>query len=147
MSDHNHSNHKVVVERRERVMVLLTKGLKGYQIANELNVNPATISRDIQYLSKESSNTLNSLVKETLPFMYQTSLEGLRNVLKESWKIYNNDEKNEDLTWTHRLKALEITKSCYESMFKLVSEGPSLIYLKSLEERVEKISTTTEDEN
>jgi hypothetical protein len=32
----------------------LNKGFKGYQIANELNVDPATISRDMQYLSKAS---------------------------------------------------------------------------------------------
>ena len=34
------SNNKSISERREKVMVLLTRGLKGYQIANELNVNP-----------------------------------------------------------------------------------------------------------
>jgi IS30 family transposase len=148
MLTRNHSNNKIIVERREKVMMLLTKGLKGYQIANELNVDTSTVSRDIQYLSKESSNAINSLVKETLPFMYQTSIEGIRDVLKESWKIYNNVYNDDSLTWSHRLKALEITKSCYESMFKLVSEGPSLVYMKTLEERVEKISATaTEDEN
>ena len=126
-------------------MVLLTKGLKGYQIANELNVDPATVSRDIQYLSKESSNAVNSLVKETLPFMYQTSIEGIRDILKESWKIYNNKDNDDSLTWSHRLKALEITKSCYESMFKLVSEGPSLVYMKDLEERVERISAAVNE--
>jgi hypothetical protein len=146
MSAHNHTKNKVVVERREKVMVLVTKGLKGYQIAQELNVDPATVSRDIQYLSKESSNALNSLAKETLPFMYQSSIEGIRSILKESWKIYNNEEKDQDLTWSHRLKALEITKSCYESVFKLVSEGPSLIYMKSLEERLDKLSAI-ENEN
>ena len=147
MLTRNHSNNKIIVERREKVMVLLTKGLKGYQIANKLNVDSSTVSRDIQYLSKESSNAVSSLAKETLPFMYQTSIEGIRNILKESWKIYNNKEKDQDLTWSHRLKALEITKSCYESMFKLVSEGPSLVYMKTLEERLEKITAVTEDEN
>ncbi|KAA2282969.1 HTH domain-containing protein [Candidatus Nitrosocosmicus agrestis] len=149
MSANNNTNNKLIVERREKVMVLVTKGLKGYQIAQQLNIDPSTVSRDIQYLSKESNNALNSLAKETLPFMYQSSIEGIRSILKESWKIYNNEEKDLELTWSHRLKALEITKSCYESMFKLVSEGPSLVYMKALEERVEKISSAfaNEDEN
>ena len=62
------SNNKVVVERREKVMLLLAKGLKGYQTANELHVDPATVSRVIHYLSKESNNNLNSLVKDTCLF-------------------------------------------------------------------------------
>jgi hypothetical protein len=69
-------------------MALLPKGLKGHQIAKEPQVDPATISRDIQYLSKESSNNLKLLVKETLPFLYQSSMEGIRNVLTECWYIY-----------------------------------------------------------
>lgn len=126
-------------ERREKVMVLLTKGLKGYQIATELKVDPATISRDIHFLSKESNNNLNALVKNTLPFMYTTSIEGIKNVLKEAWKVYGNDEKDISLTWSNRIKGLEIIKSCHESLFKLVAEGPCLVYLKELEERLEKV--------
>jgi hypothetical protein len=46
------------------------------------------MSRDIQYLISHSNNYLNSLAKEALPFIYQTSIEGIRNVLKECWNIY-----------------------------------------------------------
>ena len=70
------------------VLLLLTKGMKGYEIAKVLGVDASTVSRDIQYLISQSHNYLNSLAKETLPFMYQTSIEGIRNVLKECWNIY-----------------------------------------------------------
>jgi hypothetical protein len=132
------STRKTIIERREKVMVLLTKGLKGYQIANELGVDPATISRDIHYLSKESHNSLNSMVKETLPFMYQTSIEGIKTVLNECWNVYNKDGKNE-VTWMNKLNALKLAKECNESLFKLVAEGPLLFYIKELEERLEKV--------
>ncbi len=147
MSDCHPSDSKIIVERREKVMVLLTNGLKGYQIANELNVDPATVSRDVHYLSKESNNNLNALAKETLPFMYQTSMEGIRNILNECWKIYNNsiEENNQDITWMNRLNALKLAKECNESLFKLVSEGPSLVYMKTLEERLEKMESSTEN--
>ena len=118
-------------------MRLLTKGFKGYQIANELQVDPATISRDINYLSKESNNNLKSLVKDTLPFLYSTSIEGIRNVLTECWNIYQSD--NASVSYLHKLNSLKLAKECNESLFKLVAEGPSLIYLKELEERLEKI--------
>ena len=131
------SNCKMIVERREKVMILLTKGLKGYQIASELNVDPATISRDIQYLSKTSSNNLNLIVKETLPFLYQSSIEGIKNVLHECWNIYQSD--NESITYLHKLNSLKLAKECNESLFRLVSEGPSLVYIRELEERLERI--------
>jgi hypothetical protein len=76
-------NRMQIKERREDVLVLLTKGMKGYEIANELGVDGSTVSRDIHHLISQSHNNLNSLAKEALPFMYQTSIEGIRNVLKE----------------------------------------------------------------
>jgi DNA-binding NarL/FixJ family response regulator len=39
-----------IKERRENVLVLLTKGMKGYEIAKELGIDASTVSRDIQYL-------------------------------------------------------------------------------------------------
>jgi hypothetical protein len=131
------SNKKAVIERREKVMVLLTKGLKGYQIADQLDVSASSITRDIQYLSKESTNNLNSLVKDTLPFLYQTSMEGIRNILTECWNIYQSD--NSSISYLHKLNSLKLAKECNESLFKLIAEGPCLVYLKELEERLEKV--------
>lgn len=128
------SDNRAIMERREKVMLLLTKGLLGYQIANELKVDPSTISRDIQYLSKESSNNLDSLVKETLPFLYQTSIEGIKNILQECWNIYQSE--NTSVNYLHKLNSLKLAKDCQESLFKLVSEGPSLLHLSQLEERL-----------
>ena len=88
--------------------MLLTKGMKGYQIAKELGVDASTVSRDINYLVGQSQNYLNSLAKEALPFMYQTSIEGIKNILKECWNIYtiesnSDDSKNKEITWFHKI--------------------------------------------
>jgi hypothetical protein len=69
--------------------------MKGYEIATELGVDSSTVSRDIQYLISQSYNYLNPLAKETLPFMYQTSIEGIKDILKECWSIYTI-KSNED---------------------------------------------------
>jgi DNA-binding NarL/FixJ family response regulator len=42
-------NRMQIKERREDVLVLLTKGMKGYEIARELGVDASTVSRDIQF--------------------------------------------------------------------------------------------------
>jgi hypothetical protein len=115
--------------------------MKGYEIAKELGVDASTVSRDIQYLIAQSQNYLNSLAKEALPFMYQTSIEGIKNVLRECWSIYiiDSNNKDKDITWFHKIAALKLAKECDEALFKLTAEGPSVMHLKVLEERLEKI--------
>jgi hypothetical protein len=133
-------NRIQIKERREDVLVLLTKGMKGYEIAKELGVDASTVSRDTQYLISQSHNYLNSLAKEALPFMYQSSIEGIRNVLKECWCIYTLDNhNNKDLTWFHKIAALKLAKECSEALFKLTAEGPSIMYVRLLEERLARI--------
>jgi IS30 family transposase len=136
-------NRITIKERRENILMLLTKGLKGYEIAKELGVDASTVSRDIQYLIAQSQNYLNSLAKQTLPFMYQTSIEGIKNVLKECWSVYMNSSNNndKDITWFHKIAALKLAKECNEALFKLTAEGPSVMHVKLLEERLERIET------
>jgi IS30 family transposase len=122
-------NRMQIKERREDVLVLLTKGMKGYEIAKELGVDASTVSRDVQYLVSQAHNYLNTLAKEALPFMYQTSIEGIRNVLKECWNIYTSD-RNKDITWFHKIAALKLAKECNEVLFKITAEGPSVMYVK-----------------
>jgi IS30 family transposase len=66
------NNRSVIDERRQKLFAFLTRGLKGYEIAKELGVDSATVSRDIKYLTADSQTYLNDLAKQTLPFMYQT---------------------------------------------------------------------------
>jgi hypothetical protein len=134
-------NRIQIKERRENILILLTKGMKGYEIAKELGVDASTVSRDIHYLIGQSQNYLNCLAKETLPFMYQTSIEGIKNVLKECWSIYalDNHNYNKDLTWFHKLAALRLAKECNEALFRLTAEGPSVMYVRLLEERLARI--------
>jgi IS30 family transposase len=63
MNKHIPNNRLAIRERREKLWTLLTRGMKGYEIAKELNVDPSTISRDIEYLTLQSQNYLDSLAK------------------------------------------------------------------------------------
>lgn len=138
LSESKHrSDNKAIAERREKIMILLTKGLKGYQIAEALDLSPSMVSRDISYLSKESNNNLKSLVQQSLPFLYSTSIEGIKSVLKECWSVYESD--NASINYLHKLNSLKLAKECNESLFKLVAEGPMLACLKELEERLERV--------
>ena len=125
----------VIADRRQKLWTLLIKGMKVYEIAKELNTDYSTVSRDIKYLTAQSQNYLNNLAKETLPFMYQTSIEGIRSILKECWNIYQSDDNK--INWFQRLSALKLAKECNEAIFNLVDEGPSVMYLKQLQDRLD----------
>ena len=73
-------------------------------------------------------------LRRTLPFMYQTSIEGIREIMKECWNIYESTDNN-----LQKLAALRLAKDCNESIFKLIDEGPSVMYLKQLNEKLSQI--------
>ena len=127
----------VIQERRQKIWTLITRGLKGYEIAKELGVGAATVSRDINYLVAQSHNYLNDLAKSTLPFMYQTSIEGIRSVMKECYNIYESEDKT--INWFQKLAALKLAKECHEAQFKLLTDAPTIMYVKTLEEKLNQI--------
>jgi hypothetical protein len=90
-------------------------------------------------LAEQSQNYLNSLAKETLPFTYQTSIEGIRDVIKESWNIYQSEDKS--INTYQKLGALKLIKECHESLFHLLDEGPSIMYVKQLQEKIIQIES------
>jgi hypothetical protein len=85
------------------------------------------------------------LAKETLPFMYQTSIQGIREVLKECWNIYESTDHQ--VNYFQRLAALKLAKECNEAQFKLLSEGPSIMYVQNLEDKLTQIETQIQQQH
>jgi hypothetical protein len=132
------NSRAVIQERRNKIWVMLTKGsCRGIDIARDLKVDPATVSRDITYLTSQSQSYLNNLAKETLPFFYMQNMDGIKQVLKECWNIYESTDKS--INYFQRLAALKLAKECNEAQFKLLSEGPSILYVQTLEDKLSQI--------
>ena len=72
----------------------------------------STISRDIAYLTLKSQQYIDDMAKKTLPFMYQKSIDGINEALKECWHIYNQKDTVPPLV---RLSALRLVKDCNEA--------------------------------
>lgn len=75
------------------------------------------------------------LAKSDLAYYYKQSIDGIEEVKKESWKIYNDDK----VQVREKLLALKIIMQSDETRFRLLSEGPSQLAMKSLEDRLKKI--------
>jgi hypothetical protein len=69
--------------------------------------------------------------------MFETSIDGVREVLKECWTIYQSEDKT--VNWFQKLAALKLAKECHETQFKLLTEPPSLMMVKTLEEKLNQL--------
>ena len=102
------------------------------EIAQILNVNQSTISRDITALKGLSRNFVYDLAKSDLAFHYKSSIDGIEEVKKKAWRLI----RSESLNAKEELLALKLIKECDESRFALLKDGPTLLNVQSLEERM-----------
>jgi IS30 family transposase len=109
------------------------------EIAQQLNVNQSTISRDIKQLRQLSQKFVYDLAKSDLAYYYKQCIDGITEANKECWRIYQDDE----VPLKERLAALKIIIQANESKFKLLTEGPSILAMKSLEERLNTLESSS----
>jgi IS30 family transposase len=130
------SNPRAVEARRKEVMSLLAKCISEDEIAKQLGVDQSTISRDIKALKISAQKWVYDLAKSDLAYSYKQSIDGLNEVNKEAWKIYNDS-----INMKTKLQALKVVRESSESIFNLFNQGPSIMNLKALQERVDKIES------
>ena len=134
----NSSLHNFKIEeRRRKVSSLLAQSMTESEIAQELNVDQSTISRDIKTLKQLSQQFVYDLAKSDLAYYYKQSIEGIEEAKREAWSIYNDN--NNEVSIKEKLSALKLIVESNEARFKMLSEGPSILAVKSLEERLNKI--------
>jgi len=109
------------------------------EIAQQLNVNQSAISRDIRALKQMSQRFVYDLAKSDLAYCYKQCIDGIEEVKRKAWEAYRSD--NASLKPKDKLMALKLIKECDEAKFTLFKDGPSIMNLKGLEERLNKIET------
>jgi IS30 family transposase len=126
-----------IKERRRQVASLLARSFSETEIARQLGVGQATISRDVKALKIESQQFVYDLAKSDLAYYYKQSLNGISETLKESWKIYNDP----NVPVREKLLALKIINQSNETRYRLLSEGEGVLAFKTLQERLDKIES------
>ena len=126
-----------IEERRKKIATLLAQSMTESEIAEELKVDQSTISRDIKALKQLSQRFIYDLAKSDLAYYYKQSLDGIEEAKREAWRIYHHN--NNQVSVKEKLSALKLIVESNEARFKLLSEGPSGLAIKSLEERLNKI--------
>src|SRR5918994_1340367 len=108
--------------RRNKVQQLLVRGYSQWDIADELQIDQSTVSRDIQCIRREAHENLQKHIQEKLPQEYERCLTGMNQVLKLSWDIANkpknaSNDNGQTMTMTDnktRLQALSLINDCYK---------------------------------
>jgi len=129
--------HKYKIEdRRRRVASLLAQSMTETEIAKRLKVDQSTISRDIKELKKLSQQFVYDLAKSDLAYCYKQCLDGIEEVKRKGWDIFNGMN---NLMTRDKLLALKLIMECNEAKFALFKEGPAIMQVKSMEERLSNI--------
>jgi IS30 family transposase len=101
-----------IEERRKKVSSLLAQSMTETEIAQELNVDQSTISRDVKALKEISQKFVYNLAKSDLAYYYKQSIDGIEEAKREAWKIYHHDNNNE-VSLKEKLVALKLLYICF----------------------------------
>ena len=131
------NNRFVISERREKVHAMLSQGLNEIEIAKVLNVGQSTICRDIKSIKKDSQKSLESVVKEVLPYEYSKSILCMDLVIRECWTIIKNHTGQ--YTIKNKLDALKLLKESTITKLEILITGPINLRAQDLEKKVKDL--------
>jgi hypothetical protein len=130
------NNSKYAIEeRRRQVSFMLARSMTEQEIAHALNTSQSTISTDVKALKEMSTRFIYDLARSDLSFFYKQKLDSLDQVKREAWKLYNSTETSNK----EKLFALKVIVASDETAFKLLSEGPAILSIKLLEDRLTQV--------
>src|SRR5918992_4748762 len=81
-----------IEERRRKVASLIAQSFTEDEIAEQLNVNQGTISRDIKALRQLSQQFIHDLAKSDLAHYYKQCIYGIEEVKRKAWEAYRSDD-------------------------------------------------------
>lgn len=110
--------------------------MQAIQIANELGVNKGTISKDIQFLVKDSEKYLSDTARKFLPFYFRRTVTGLENILYLCIKRYNDDRN---------LFALKLAIESHKEIMNTLLNGVSVMAVKRITDKANSLGISYED--
>ena len=148
-----HNSQSEIKKRREVVAVLHARSMTETEIAKDLrkmgySVDQATISRDLKSIKEEiAQQFIFDLARFDLAYYYKSCLDVIDQVKREAWRIYNSiDEKDSSIPIRDKLAPLSLIKECSVDRYKLLAEGPSIMAVRALEDRLDTIERNLQQE-
>jgi hypothetical protein len=86
-----------------------------------LQVSPALISYDLQYLRNEAMKNVREYTTKELPLQFRVAIRAYWNAIKEYWKISQNAHDNRE-----RIQALDSYLKCHTGLCRMLGYEPEL---------------------
>jgi transcriptional regulator len=109
-------------DRLSKVLNLNSQGYSQSEIAEKLNVNQSTISRDLGEIKKKARSSLDLYVKEEVPHEFVLYISGLNQIIKNLWEIVS--EKDSKISVKERVYVLSLLTQCYSRRIEMLVGGP-----------------------
>jgi IS30 family transposase len=136
------NNSKFAIEeRRRQVAFMLARSMTETEIAQTLNISQPTVSNDIKALKETSQRFVYDLAKSDISYYYKQKLDSLDEAKREAWNICKNT--NEETLHIDKVKllALKLIIMSDEASIKLLNEGPAVLAMKSMEDRLSQVES------
>jgi len=104
--------------RRAKVLELLSMGNSHTEIANTLQIDLSTISRDTSFLRQQARDNIKKYIDERLPEEYEKCLVGLNSIVKEARTTSQQTHDRRE-----KIQALSLTKDCYAMKLDLLTNA------------------------
>ena len=106
--------------RLSRIISLYSKGLTQEEIAQELDVDQSTVSRDLQFIKQEAKKKIEKYLNEDILFEYLRYIAGSNEVTRKLWEIVQNERT---LT-KDKTNALSLLMQSYNKRLEVLMGGP-----------------------
>src|SRR5215208_6323749 len=128
--------------RRSRILELASEGYSQREIAYKLQVDPAAVNKDIQFLRQQAQENLQHHIHEVVPEEYQKCMVGMKQNLKHVLEIGEaaTDPKV-------KLQARAIANDCYKFILEMsTNAGIVSDALKFVNQSKQKIDSLQPEE-
>jgi len=120
-----HKNNFKIEERRRKVASMLAQSMTEAEIAEQLNVDQSTISRDVKALKELSQQFVFDLAKSDLAYYYKQCINRIEEVRRKTWELLRGNDEEEQpslMTLRDKLLALKLIRECDEGKFALFKD-------------------------
>jgi hypothetical protein len=104
--------------RRDKVIMLSSRGLTQSEIARVLHVERSLVSRDMTYIRQQAREHLKTHIQDRMPEEYRKVEVSITQVLMKAWEIVDNttDERI-------KLQALGLIRECDTNRLEMITNG------------------------
>lgn len=127
--------------RRTQVLELASQGYNQREISLKLQIDPAAVNRDIQFLKQKAQDSLQKHIHETVPEEYQKCMVGMKTILKKTLQIAETSSDP-----AIKLQAHGVAKDCYKFIMDMsTNAGIVSDALKYVARKKEELATLEND--